>query len=142
VLFSTTREFCVLSVSGIFAQLRQWARTLKQQVLMLYCALHDPDLPWLPRLIAMLVVAYACSPIDLIPDFIPLLGYLDDVILLPMGIWLVLHLTPADIQQRARVQAAELQQKPVNRRAALVIVLIWLVAAMLLTHWLYRWISA
>ena len=75
--------------------LRCWARQLKQHTLTVYFAARDPRTPWLVRLLALLVAAYALSPIDLIPDFIPLIGYLDDLLLLPLGIALVVRLSPA-----------------------------------------------
>ncbi|UVO19965.1 YkvA family protein [Stutzerimonas stutzeri] len=110
--------------------LRRWARLLKRQVMVLWFACRDPRTPWLPKLIALCVVAYALSPIDLIPDFIPLLGYLDDLLLLPLGIWLALRLMPTALLEECRQQALawEAQQtpRPVNRVAAGVIVLIWL----------------
>ena len=105
---------------------------------MLYCALRDPQLPVLPRLLAFVVVAYALSPIDLIPDFIPLLGYLDDVILLPLGIWLVIRLTPVEVLERARAASAALNERPVNRHAAVCIVLIWILSAALMGTWFWQ----
>ncbi|NLU50357.1 MAG: DUF1232 domain-containing protein [Syntrophomonadaceae bacterium] len=77
---------------------KEWARRLKQDVHAVYRAYRDPRIPWYTRLLAVLVVGYACSPIDLIPDFIPVLGYLDDLILLPLGIALVLRMIPPDIR--------------------------------------------
>lgn len=107
-------------------RLQQWARQLKQQTLTLYCAMRHPHMPVPARIIAMLVVAYALSPIDLIPDFIPVLGLLDDLLLVPAGLWLVLRLTPANLLEQARLEATRLGQRPTSKTAALVIVLIWL----------------
>lgn len=109
-------------------RLQQWARQLKQQTLTLYCAMRHPHMPVLAKIIAMLVVAYALSPIDLIPDFIPVLGLLDDLLLVPAGLWLVLKLTPANLLAQARLEATRLSQRPTSKTAALVIVLIWLLA--------------
>lgn len=124
------------------ARLRQWARSLKQQILMLYCALRDPGMPVFTRWLAMVVVAYALSPIDLIPDVIPVLGYLDDVILLPVGIWLVIRMTPPEVIERARQQATLISSKPVNKRAAVVIVMLWIITAVLLAKFLWPYITS
>src|SRR5512145_2166648 len=77
-----------------FERLRQWARTVRREVLMLYLAARDPRVPWYAKVVAACVAAYALSPIDLIPDFIPVLGYLDDVIIVPLGIVLAMRLIP------------------------------------------------
>lgn len=112
-------------------QWKQRARHLKREVYALYVAYHDPRVPWYARLVAALVVAYAFSPIDLIPDVVPVLGYLDDLILLPLGIALALRLIPAAVMNNSRARAdAILQQgKPVHKGAAIVIVLIWIALA-------------
>ena len=95
----------------------------------LWFACRDPRTPWYARVLAMLIVAYALSPIDLIPDFIPVLGYLDELILLPVGIYLVLKLVPAealaDARARAQSWVESRQPKPRNWIAAAVIVLLW-----------------
>jgi uncharacterized membrane protein YkvA (DUF1232 family) len=118
-------------------RLRDWARTLKREILALWLASRDPRTPWPAKVLAVVVVGYALSPIDLIPDFIPVLGYLDDVILLPIGIWLVLRLVPPELMAELRVKAAEIADRPVNHAAALVIVAIWLLSAGLLGWALY-----
>jgi uncharacterized membrane protein YkvA (DUF1232 family) len=110
------------------ARWRQAARRLKAETLALYFAIRDPRTPWLARLAGTLVVAYALSPIDLIPDFIPVLGYLDDLILVPLGLWLTLKLIPPQVIAEARTRAAREAERPVSRAAAVVIVLIWLAA--------------
>ncbi|MEZ4861235.1 MAG: YkvA family protein [Caldilineaceae bacterium] len=122
---------------------RGWARRLKAEIYALYLAYRDPRVPWGARLLAGLVVAYAFSPIDLIPDPIPILGYLDDLILLPIGIWLVLKWIPADVMAecRARAQIAMQQGKPVNWTAAVVIVALWLVLAAVTIRWLWHIIT-
>jgi len=124
-----------------FATLRQRARLLKRDSLVLWFALRDPRAPWYARLVAVLVVAYALSPIDLIPDFIPILGYLDDLVLIPLGIVLCLKLMPPAVLADARVKAAALVRKPRNWAAALVIVLIWVGLAVLLGGWVYRLVA-
>src|SRR4051812_26154295 len=97
-------------MSGTQSQISKWresARNLKHNVGALYFVVLHPHTPWYAKAIAILVVAYALSPIDLIPDFIPVLGYLDDLILLPIGIWFVLKLIPAIVMDEARQKAAE-----------------------------------
>lgn len=108
-------------------RLRFWARVVKRDVFALYLALRDPRVPWTAKVLAVLVVAYALSPIDLIPDFIPLLGYLDDAILLPLGILLVVWMIPQPVMEALRRQAtARLDERlPRNRAAGVVIVAIW-----------------
>lgn len=116
----------------ILEHLRQWARTLKRQTMTLWFCYRHPQTPLLPKWIAIIVVAYALSPIDLIPDFIPVLGYLDDVILLPLGIWLALRLMSpmvlAECEAKARQWQENDNQHPVNRVAAVLIVLAWVAA--------------
>jgi uncharacterized membrane protein YkvA (DUF1232 family) len=109
------------------------ARQLKTELYALYLAYRDPRVPWYARVVAALVVGYAFSPIDLIPDPIPVLGYLDDLILLPLGIALVLRLIPAPVMAECRTKARERldSQKPVNWIAAAVIVCIWIALAVI-----------
>ena len=116
--------------------LARWASLLKQQTLTVYFAARDPRTPWPVRLLALLVAAYALSPIDLIPDFIPLLGYLDDLILLPLGIALIVKLTPPEVIAAARAKAAAVKGRLSSRAAAFAIIVIWLVLAALGGHWL------
>ena len=110
-------------------RLKIWAAALKREVMTLWFACRDPRTPWYARVLAMLIVAYALSPIDLIPDFIPVLGYLDELILLPVGIYLVLKLVPAealaDARARAQAWVDSRKPKPRNWIAAAVIVLVW-----------------
>jgi uncharacterized membrane protein YkvA (DUF1232 family) len=117
------------------ARLRQWARTVKRDVLAIYFAARDPRVPWYAKALALVVAGYALSPIDLIPDFIPVLGYLDDVILVPAGILLVRRLIPAELFAEHRALADRAAERPTSRTAAAVIVGIWL-AAIALTAWL------
>src|SRR5215210_2197888 len=114
-------------MNGWIDALTQWARRLKHELFALYLAYHDPRVPCYARLFAAGVVAYAFSPIDLIPDFIPVLGYLDDLVLVPLGIWLALKMIPAEVMADCRARAADAirQGKPVNRAAAVVIVGVW-----------------
>ena len=99
----------------VVSSLRRWANDLKQHTLVAYFAARDPRTPWLARWLALLVAAYALSPIDLIPDFIPLLGYLDDLVIVPLGLALVLRLIPDEVRQSAREQAAALAARPTSR---------------------------
>lgn len=114
--------------------LRLAAKRLKREVLTLYCAARDSRTPLLARTLALVVVAYALSPIDLIPDFIPVLGMLDDVILVPIGVWLVIKLIPLEVLEVARVSAARLEVKPVSYFGLAMILTLWLLAA----WWLLR----
>jgi uncharacterized membrane protein YkvA (DUF1232 family) len=114
-------------------RLKKRARDLKTEVYALYLAYRDPRVPLYARIFAAGVVAYAFSPIDLVPDFIPVLGYLDDLILVPLGIVLALKMIPAPVMEECRVQANKImaQGKPINRVAAVVIIVIWLLLATL-----------
>src|SRR4028119_2017481 len=97
--------------------LRDWARTIKRDVVALYIAARDPRVPWYVKLAAAAVAAYALSPIDLIPDFIPLLGYLDEVILLPIALFLVIRMIPDPLMAEFRVEAQRLSEQPASRVA-------------------------
>lgn len=109
--------------------LKQRARRLKSEVHALYLAYKDPRTPLHAKLFIALVVGYALSPIDLIPDFIPILGYLDDVILLPLGIALAIRMIPPEVLSDCREEAKKMEGKPVNKTAAVVVILIWLLLA-------------
>jgi uncharacterized membrane protein YkvA (DUF1232 family) len=115
---------------------KQWARDLKVEAYTIYLACRDPRLPWSTRLCAGCVAAYAFSPIDLIPDFIPVFGYLDDLILVPLGVALVLRMIPAALldEHRTRARALAAHGKPTNWIAAAMILIVWL----LLTAWLVK----
>ncbi len=116
--------------------LKSWAKTMKRDVLALYLAGRDPRVPWYVKLLAAATAAYALSPIDLIPDFIPVIGYLDDIIILPTAIWLTVRLIPQEILAELRNEASlRLAQRPRSALAAGVIVTIWLGIA-LMTGWL------
>lgn len=112
---------------------KQRARQLKQETYAIYLALRDPRVPWYARLVAACVVGYMFSPIDLIPDFVPVLGYLDDLIIVPLGIALALKMIPAQVMAdcRARSQATMAEGRPTSRFAAGVIIAIWLLLAAL-----------
>ena len=117
---------------------RQWARVVKRDVHAIYLAARDPRVPWHVRMLALCVAGYAISPLDIIPDFIPVIGLLDDVIVVPLGIILVLKLIPPEIMAEHRALAEAAQSRPVSHVASVVIVCVWL-AGMIVAGWLcYR----
>ena len=126
----------------MLARLKAWAAALKRQALALWFASRDPRAPWYAKALAIFIVAYALSPIDLIPDFIPVVGYLDEIILLPGLIWLALKLMPREVlfDARARAQAWLEAHKPNPRNwiAAVVIVMLWMLLLWGLWAWLVR----
>ena len=117
---------------------RDKARALKREVYALYFAARDPRVPWYAKLLAAGLVGYAFSPIDLIPDFIPVLGYLDELVLLPLGVLAVRAMIPATVLAECREKAARLGDRPTNRVAAVVIVAVWLLVAAAAMSWLWR----
>jgi uncharacterized membrane protein YkvA (DUF1232 family) len=112
--------------------MKDWAAKHKLHTLTVYFVARDPRTPLFVRLLALLIAAYALSPIDLIPDFIPLIGYLDDLLLIPLGIALVVRLTPRELIEAAREKALRVAHRPVSKIAAAVIVVLWLVFALIL----------
>lgn len=118
-------------------------RQLKKETYALSLVVQSPNVPWYARLWILLVIGYAFSPIDLIPDFIPVLGYLDDLLLVPLGILLAIKLVPGHVMEQAREQAAQAltSDKPTNWYAAVIIVIIWLVVAFLFGLYLVSPIS-
>ena len=125
----------------VVERLERWARRLKAEVYALYLAYRDPRVPLYARVFAALVVGYAFSPIDLIPDVIPVLGYLDDLILVPLGVALAIRMIPAPVLAECRERAREVMAagKPVNRIAAAVVVAVWIALALLALALLARW---
>lgn len=105
---------------------KDWARRIKRDVVAVYFAARDARTPLLARCLAVAVAAYALSPIDLIPDFIPVLGYLDDVLIVPLGLLLVVRMLPPEVLQDARDKAATVLERPRSRAAAIAIVGVWL----------------
>lgn len=126
---------------SVWAAIRHCAHGLKQDVVTVYCAARDPRTPGRLRLLALAIAAYALSPIDLIPDFIPLLGYLDDLLLVPLGLWLVLRLLPAAVLRDARARAASLLARPRSWLAAAMVVLLWVLGLLLLGWCLLQWLA-
>ena len=113
---------------SVLERLKDWALTLKTELYALYLAYQDPRVPWYARILAVCVVGYAFSPIDLIPDPIPVLGYLDDLIIVPVGIWLTVKLIPLDVlvDCRERAKLERQKGKPTNWVAAGFIIAIWI----------------
>lgn len=114
-------------------RLKAWAQALKRDVMTLWFVLKHPDTPWYARALAAVITAYALSPIDLIPDFIPVLGYLDDLIIVPAGVWLLLRIVPAQVLADSRVQSEqwflEQKKKPRSLVGLAIILVLWGVAA-------------
>ncbi len=110
-------------------KIKIWARNLKRQLFVLYLAYKDERVPWFAKLFTACVVAYAFSPIDLIPDFIPILGYLDDVILVPLGIMLALRMIPKEVLSECEIKAEEMikKGKPKNWLVGSLIIVIWFI---------------
>ena len=123
-----------------FEKIKDKARKLKGQTYTLYLAYRHPATPWYAKIFAAVVVGYAFSPIDLIPDFIPVLGYLDDILLVPLGITLALKMIPEEALISAREQAARDLENPSPHSwfIAIIIVMIWLVLLIMLVIYIVR----
>jgi uncharacterized membrane protein YkvA (DUF1232 family) len=122
-----------------FEIVKSWAKELKRNILVLWFALKNPKTPFLARAVAFITVTYTLSPIDLIPDFIPVLGYIDDIILIPILVWITLKLVPDDVMIQSRQQAQELlavnQSKPKSYFGLFIILAIWfLVGCIIIKH--------
>lgn len=109
----------------MLVKVKAWAKAIKRDVVALYLAARDPKTPWYVKALALCIAGYALSPIDLIPDFIPVLGLLDEALLLPLAIWGIVKLIPADDMRRFRAAADVMQDRPQSRIAAVIIILIW-----------------
>lgn len=120
------------------SKLKELALRIRHDAMTVYFVARNPKTPFLVRLLAFAVAAYALSPIDLIPDFIPVLGYLDDILLLPIGIILVIKLVPAEVVAESRARANELLATPTSYAGAVVIAVIWLICAVGLSHWVFN----
>tara|TARA_R110002049_G_scaffold237307_8_gene410406 strand:+ start:1548 stop:1931 length:384 start_codon:yes stop_codon:yes gene_type:complete len=117
------------------SSLKEQAQKLKLHTLTVYFAARHPEMPILVRLLAIIVAAYALSPIDLIPDFIPVIGYLDDLIIIPLGLALVIRFTPPGVMKSAQLKAAHVAEKPVSYTAAVFCVGIWLIVLYFSMRW-------
>lgn len=123
------------------SKLKDWARTIRRDVHAIYLAARDPRTPWYVKALALCVAGYALSPIDLIPGFIPVLGYLDDAIIVPLGVLAVVRLIPPKILAEHRAAAALTEVPPVSRTGAAAIICVW-IASVGLTAWLgYRYLA-
>ena len=117
-------------------RVKRWAKAIRRDVTALWLAARDPRVGWGTKLLAGAVAAYALSPVDLIPDFIPILGLLDDLLIVPAGILLVVRLIPAPVMADLRERAGRMGARPVSRGGLAFILLIWLIAAILAIRWL------
>ena len=124
-----------MSELGTIKRLKVWARNLKRDVIALWLAARDPRVPWYAKALSAAVAAYALSPIDLIPDFIPILGYLDDLLIVPLGIWAAVKLIPEPIMADLRAKALA-YRKPTSKAGLAAVVFIWL-TAVALTVWFF-----
>lgn len=127
-------------------RLKDWARAvgrdIRREAHAVYLATRDPRTPWHARALGLCVAAYALSPIDLVPDFIPVLGHLDDAVVVPLGILAVVRLIPPEVMAESRAAAAAAAERPVSRAAACVIALVW-AASLALAGWIvYRPVAA
>ena len=123
---------------ALLERAKDWARRLKRNVVTVYFAARDPRTPWLTRALAMCVAAYALSPIDLIPDFIPVLGYLDDLLIVPLGLLLVLHWIPPEVLATSREKAAAALARPRSVAAAWCVLSVWVLCAAWFAYWWFQ----
>ena len=119
-------------------QAKAWARRVKRDAVAVYFAARDPRTPMLARCMALATAAYALSPIDLIPDFIPVLGYLDDLLIVPLGLLLVIRLLPPEVLADSREKASTLLARPKSYVAAAFMIGIWLLCIVALAYWWYH----
>ena len=120
------------------SEVKRWARALKRDVVALWIAARDPRTPWYAKVAAGVVAAYALSPIDLIPDFVPVLGYLDDIVIVPLGIALAVYLIPPGLMAEYRSEAMKRAGRPRSLVAGVVVGLIWAASLCAVGFWLYR----
>ena len=120
-------------------RLKSWAGRIRRDAYALYLAGRDSRVPWYAKLLALFIAGYALSPIDLIPDFVPVLGYLDDLIIVPLGIWLVVRMIPRDVLAELRVTAEAAATRHRSRAAAGVIIAIWIFGAAIACYFVFRY---
>ena len=143
VISSNARDLFELNHNPMLPKLKAQAARLKRNIAALYLAARDPRTPWYAKAFIAAVVAYALSPIDLIPDFIPILGYVDDLLLLPLGIYVAIKLIPPEIMSDCRARADALGGKlPRSWKAGLVIAALWLIALALVGFYLSEFFLA
>jgi uncharacterized membrane protein YkvA (DUF1232 family) len=123
--------------ASLVHRLKLWASALMRDVVAIWLAARDPRVPWLAKAVALCIAAYALSPIDLIPDFIPVLGYLDDLIIVPLGIMIVVRMIPEALMAEFRLAASTRQQRPKSAAGAIIVLAFWLAAAALLARWFW-----
>jgi uncharacterized membrane protein YkvA (DUF1232 family) len=109
----------------MLSRLPEWASLIRRDVVALYLAAGDPRVPWRVKVLAAAIAAYALSPIDLIPDFIPVLGYLDDLLIVPLGMWLVVRLMQPRIMAQYRIAAAAATSQPTSTAGAVAVITVW-----------------
>ncbi|GLQ56269.1 YkvA family protein [Devosia nitrariae] len=128
------------AIDQLLERAGEWARAVKRDVVAIWLAARDARTPLLAKIVAAAVAAYALSPVDLIPDFIPVLGYLDDLLIVPLGIMLAVKLVPPDLMCEFRQVAAERSGKPVSRAGLIMIASLWLAVALFIALLITRWI--
>ena len=127
------------NIDMLLVRVKQWARDLKRDIVALWIAARDNRTPWYAKAVAAAIAAYALSTVDLIPDFIPVLGYLDELIVLPLGIALAIRLIPPELMAQFRQQAASRRARPKSIVAAVAIALVWAMTALLASYFVYGW---
>ncbi|MDV4157840.1 YkvA family protein [Rhizobium brockwellii] len=116
----------------LMSKAKIWAKSLKRDIVALWLAARDPRVPWHAKAVAGAVAAYALSPIDLIPDFIPVLGYLDDLLIVPLGIMLAIRLVPVEVMNELRTEATGRTERPSSRVGLIFILAVWLICIIFL----------
>jgi uncharacterized membrane protein YkvA (DUF1232 family) len=126
----------------VLDKIRQTARHLKTETYALYLAYRDPRVPWYAKVLTAFVVAHTFSPIDLIPDFIPVLGYLDDLIITPLGIYLALKMIPKEVMVEARQQAniADMEGRIKSRTGIVIVLTFWAIGFVVMAYFVYRYV--
>ena len=125
----------------MLGRLKRWAQVIRRDLHATWLAARDPRVPWHAKAVALFVTAYAFSPIDLIPDFVPVLGYLDDLIIVPIGLWLAIRLIPPDILEEHRAAAEIAGKEPVSKVGAALMISVWLLAAAGAAWLFYGWFA-
>jgi uncharacterized membrane protein YkvA (DUF1232 family) len=126
---------------GVIHRWQQRARELRHETYALYFAMRDPRVPWYAKALAAGLVGYVFSPIDLIPDFLPIVGYLDELVLVPLGVMAVRAMIPEQVLAECRARARRVDGTPRHRVAAAVIVVIWIAVAAAAAYWLASWLG-
>ena len=116
----------------MLSRIKIWARRFSRDSHAIYLASRDPRVPWYAKVLAVAVAGYALSPVDLIPDFVPIIGYLDDLIIVPLGVWLVVSLIPDEVMIEYRARANEAGQRPTSRAGMAAIIALWMIGALAL----------